>query len=52
MQEIITNQTLAPLSDVTVIKRGQTKTPFYGYKIGSCGPWAPMSNSLKTLAGF
>lgn len=34
MQEIITNQTLAPLSDVTVIKRGQTKTPFYGYKIG------------------
>lgn len=53
MQEIITNQTLAPLSDVTVIKRGQTKTPFTATRLGwSCGPWAPMSNSLKTLAGF
>lgn len=34
MQETITNQALAPLQGLRVIKRGNTTTPFYGYKIG------------------
>lgn len=34
MQETITNQALAPLQGLRVIKRGKTTTPFYGYKIG------------------